>query len=455
MNKFNELRSAIGRPPRSIQLAVTLALTASVSACYTPAAKNDFARDGSVPWWCKGSPDLNEQDCVALSWNLDVGNTLAHNYPTVAAVTAGGGTERTDRPDNIGVAYSAPYGGATFSPGAPNVLLYGGNAPTSRLVGVAWEISSEAAPEGFPGDRDVWTQNPNTGNWWLTAWIVRGHENQPDVFAASHPCLTNTGSILTSTADACFLASHTEPFEVVVTNDDGYSATGIDALVEGLYGLPNVVVDVVAPFANQSGAGSAETRPEYVLTGNAVSTLSGRPAIGVTSNDPLRTTGSGTPADTVVYATKTLLLSPDVVLSGINLGQNMGPATALSGTVGAARKARQVGVPAIATSQGGFAPPFDFPTGVTATLALLERWRLGQELDTVNSVLNINIPTCATGYSVRGTLYTVVAPDMLGRNYLTQDCSSTVTAINDDVDAFNHGYISITDAGAKKPPNWP
>jgi 5'/3'-nucleotidase SurE len=455
MNKFNKLKVALGQPPGSVKAAVVLAMTASVSACYTPAAYHDYTRDGSVPWWCKGSPDLNQEECAAVSWNLDVGNVLANAYPTVAAVTGAGGVERADRPDNIGVAYTAPYPTGAFNPNAPNVLLYGGSSSTSRLVGVAWEISSDTAPEGFPGDRDVWTQNETTGNWWLTAWTVRGHENHPNVFAAAHPCLTNTGTTLTSTTDACFVASHTEPFEVLVTNDDGYAAGGIDAVVEGLYGLPNVVVNVVAPLANQSGSGDQVTRPGYVVTPSAVTTLSGRPATALSSNDPQRPNGSASPADTVNYGLHTLLLSPELVVSGTNLGQNMGPVVGASGTIGAARTARRTGVPALATSSGGIAPPNDFPTAAAATMALLESWRIGQEVNTVNSVLNINIPTCAPGFSVRGTLHTVVAPDMLGRNYLAQDCSSTVTAINDDVDAFNHGYIGITDVGANKPPNWP
>ena len=455
MNKFNKLQTALERSPGAIKFAAVLALTASVTACYTPAALHDYAREGTTPWWCKGSPDLDQQECGNFSWALDVGNTLANAYPTVSSVTAAGGVERVDRPDNIGVAYSAPYGTGTFNPNAPNVLLYGGSDPTSRLVGVAWEISSETAPDGFAGDRDAWTRNATTGNWWLTAWIVRGHENQPNVFASSHPCLTNTGTTLTSTTDACYMASHPEAFEVLVTNDDGYAAAGIDAIVEGLYSLPNVVVNVVAPFANQSGAGESVTRPGYVVTPIAATTVSGKPATALSSNDPQRSGGSGSPADTVIYALNTMLLSPDLVMSGINLGQNMGPATAASGTVGAARVARRSGVPAIATSAGGIVPPNDFPTATAETLALLERWRIGQELNTINSVLNINVPTCAAPHTPRGTLYTVVAPDMLGRNYLAQDCASTVTVINDDVDAFNHGFISITDVGDRKPPNWP
>ena len=87
-------------------------------------------------------------------------------------------------------------------------------------------------------------------------------------------------------------------------------------------------------------------------------------------------------------------------------------------------------------------------------LALLEQFRLGLTVDTSTSVLNINIPSCSVG-AVRGTLHTVVAPDLLGRNYNAANCTSTQTIINDDVDAFNHGFIAITDMGAVKPPNWP
>jgi 5'-nucleotidase len=148
-------------------------------------------------------------------------------------------------------------------------------------------------------------------------------------------------------------------------------------------------------------------------------------------------------------------LSPEIVISGINQGQNMGSIVGLSGTVGAARTARRNGVPAIATSQGGIAPPNDYPTGVTATLALLEEWRLGRTVNTTASVLNVNIPTCAVGFSVRGTVQTVVATN--STNYTLQDCSSTAPAnsVISDIDAFNKGFIGIADVGVSKPPNWP
>ncbi|MEZ5570811.1 MAG: 5'/3'-nucleotidase SurE [Halioglobus sp.] len=456
MNKISRLVTSFGSSrPRIIKSALLLTLATLVSGCYTPMAQRDYVRDGTVPWWCKGSPDLTQQECVAVSWNFDIGLYVASQYPTVAAIQAAGGTERTDRPANIGVAYARAAVPTTFNPNLPNVQLYDGNTPSSRLVGVAWEISSASAPDGFAGERDIWTQDANTGNWWLTAWIVRGYENHPNLFAASHPCLTTTGSILSSTADACFVASHTEPFERVVTNDDGYSAPGIDALVEALYGLPNVTVHVVAPLANQSGSGDSVTRDGYVVSASAVTTPGGKPATAISSNDPQRPNGSGSPADAVLWAIYNMNLTPEIVLSGMNQGQNMGPVVGASGTVGAARTARRNGIPAIATSQGGIAPPNDFPTGAAATLAFLEEWRLGRTVNTVKSVLNINIPTCAATFSPRGTLQTVVAPDLLGRSYVNQDCASSVTTINDDVDAFNQGYIGIADVGVNQPPNWP
>ena len=461
MNKINQIETKTGSFRRTAtKAALLLGLSTFVTGCYfTPAAVRDYARvGGTTPWWCEGSPDLNQTDCQNFSLNLDFGMFFAGLHPTLSTLTAAGGIEIVDRPANIGVAFSNGSIPTSFNPNVPNVLLYDGSNPTSRLVGFAWEIDSDTAPDGFIGDRDVWSQNSTTGNWWLTVWVVRGHENHPNVFAASHPCLTSTGSILTSTSDACFTASHTEPFEILVTNDDGYSAAGIDAVVEGLWALPNSVIHVVAPFANQSGGGGNITNPPFAISGSAVTTLSGRAATAVSSSDPAKLpSGSGWPADAVLFALRTtdMSLSPELVVSGINEGQNMGSITPLSGTVGAARRARSNGVPAIASSQGAFGPPPDYATGTAATLALVEEWRLGRTVNTPGSVLNINIPTCAVGFSVRGIVQTVVATNTT--NYTLQDCSSTAPAnsVISDIDAFNKGFIGIADVGVSKPPNWP
>ena len=449
MNKIKELSISYARFRRcSAKTLVLIALAAIVGGCYTPAAYRDFTRDGTVPWWCKGSPDLVQQECLEFSLSLDTAVNAGSAYPTLSLYTAAGATEIVDRPSDVGVAYTRVVTPSTFDPNAPNVLLYDGTTPESRLVGVAWEINDAVAPEGFAGARDVWTQNTTTGNWWLTAWIIRGYQNHPDVFAASHPCLTSTGSILTSTNDACYQAAHTEPFEILVTNDDGYAAAGIDTLVESLYGLTNVSVQVVAPFANQSGSSDQITKKPFILSASNIVTASGKPGTAISNTDlsPPRN-GSGSPADAVLYGLRVMNLSPDIVLSGINQGQNIGPLSNFSGTVGAARTARRNGVPALATSQGGFTPPNDYPTGAAATLALLEEWRLGRTVNTTSSVLSTNIPTCAVG-SNRGSVNTIVAAELkAGQSYTTQDCASTQTTIRDDIDAFNFGFISITDVG--------
>ena len=137
-------------------------------------------------------------------------------------------------------------------------------------------------------------------------------------------------------------------------------------------------------------------------------------------------------------------LAPDLVISGINEGQNMGPIIPLSGTVGAAKWASRGWVPSIATSQGGGAPA-DFGAGAEATLEVLEQFRLGEIMNDVSLVTNINIPTCAAG-AIRGTVDTVVASSLAGRNYLLQDCTSTLPVENviDDIDAFNNGFVGIT-----------
>src|SRR3954464_9874399 len=114
-----------------------------------------------------------------------------------------------------------------------------------------------------------------------------------------------------------------QPLKVLVTNDDGYAAVGIDAVVEGLRALPDTEVTVVAPLANQSGTGGKTT--DGPLTVTDVKTASGYPAKAV----------DGFPADTIIWAIDQhgIDFTPDLVVSGINFGQNIGPAVDISGTV--------------------------------------------------------------------------------------------------------------------------
>lgn len=121
---------------------------------------------------------------------------------------------------------------------------------------------------------------------------------------------------------------------ILVSNDDGYSAPGLEALVKALEGLGDLTV--VAPETNHSGASNSLTlnRPLSVRTAS-----NGFIAV------------NGTPSDCVHVALTGLMdTRPDLVVSGINNGANMGDDTLYSGTVAAASEGYLFGIPAIAFS---------------------------------------------------------------------------------------------------------
>ena len=123
--------------------------------------------------------------------------------------------------------------------------------------------------------------------------------------------------------------------KILICNDDGYQATGIVALYEALRTIADV--EVVAPEQNNSAKSNALTlhSPLYVHT----------------AANGFRYV-NGTPADCVHIALTGLLgYRPDLVVSGINNGANMGDDTIYSGTVGAAMEGYLFGIPAIALSQ--------------------------------------------------------------------------------------------------------
>jgi 5'-nucleotidase len=122
---------------------------------------------------------------------------------------------------------------------------------------------------------------------------------------------------------------------ILISNDDGYLAPGINALADALAAIADIVV--VAPDSNRSGASNSLSldRPLSVQkAGNGFYFV------------------NGTPTDCVHIALTGMLdFRPDLVVSGINNGQNMGDDTLYSGTVAAATEAYLFGIPAIAFSQ--------------------------------------------------------------------------------------------------------
>lgn len=229
-----------------------------------------------------------------------------------------------------------------------------------------------------------------------------------------------------------------EPIRILVTNDDGVGADGIDAVVEGLRTLEGVEVTVVAPATNQSGSGGQTTTG--ALSAAAATTKSGFAATAVT----------GFPADAIVWAIdqKGIDFRPDLVISGINAGQNMGPAVDISGTVGAARAAVARGIPALAASQG-LGDPIDFAAGRQQVLAWLKAnmAAIGDGTLSTATVANLNVPTCTAG-SVRGQVDVPPATTTAGYTDVP-NCTSTATAPTDDIQAYLIGYAPLSALSVK------
>ncbi len=225
--------------------------------------------------------------------------------------------------------------------------------------------------------------------------------------------------------------SDDEPLTILVTNDDGVDAEGLATLVDGLAALDGVELVVVAPAEQQSGTGGSTTE----------GTLTTSPA---TVGEQEATAVDGFPADTIRVAFDDLGVEPDLVVSGINEGQNLGPAADLSGTVGAARAAVERGVPALAVSQGTGAT-FDYDAAVPLVVEWIEDSRGALVAgDEPVEVTNINVPSCAAG-EVRGLVG--VEPDLggdLGDSLGEQDCESTVPEddLTTDVEAFLAGFAT-------------
>src|ERR687889_1766936 len=160
---------------------------------------------------------------------------------------------------------------------------------------------------------------------------------------------------------------------ILLSNDDGYFAPGLEHLAAAL--APHAEVTVVAPERDRSGSSNSLTldRP-----------LSVRRA----ANGYLYV--NGTPTDCVHLAVTGLLEElPDVVVSGINYGANMGDDTIYSGTVAAATEGFLLGIPSVAISlvaEGGG----HFETAARIACDLVERFRTRPLAQPV--LLNVNVP---------------------------------------------------------------
>ena len=160
---------------------------------------------------------------------------------------------------------------------------------------------------------------------------------------------------------------------ILISNDDGYFAPGLACLAKHLSAIAEVTV--VAPERDRSGASNS-------LTLNRPLSLR-RAASGFHYVD-------GTPTDCVHMAVTGMLdVQPDIVVSGINAGANMGDDTIYSGTVAAATEGFLLGVPAIAISMSKHDPEH-FDTAGRVAVELVQRFM--QDAKPNPWLLNVNVP---------------------------------------------------------------
>ncbi len=161
---------------------------------------------------------------------------------------------------------------------------------------------------------------------------------------------------------------------ILISNDDGYQAPGIIALAQALAQIAEVTI--VAPERDRSGASNS-----------------------LTLENPIRATRmdngfirvDGTPTDCVHLAITGLLeQEPDMVVSGINSGANLGDDVLYSGTVAAAMEGRFLGLPAIAVSLVAQHTAQHYATAARVACALVQR--LSAEPLPADTILNVNVP---------------------------------------------------------------
>jgi 5'-nucleotidase len=175
---------------------------------------------------------------------------------------------------------------------------------------------------------------------------------------------------------------------ILLTNDDGISAPGLQAARRALVELDGIEVDVIAPDSNRSAIGRGITT-RAPLTVEEVSFEDGR--VGYATD--------GTPVDCVRFAELGLVGGrPDLIVSGINHGANLGDDITYSGTVAAALEGIILGIPAVALSQqssagglGYVSGKFDFTVGAAFTAQLVSC--LIEESMPEATLINVNFPT--------------------------------------------------------------
>lgn len=235
---------------------------------------------------------------------------------------------------------------------------------------------------------------------------------------------------------------------ILITNDDGVNAPGLLSLKQALEAVARV--EVFAPDRNWSAASRTRTFHKPLRV-DEVRLLDGSRGYAA----------SGTPSDCVSLALLGLLdRVPDLIVSGINDGLNLGRDVSYSGTVAAAMEGVRSGVPAVAVSfdTGGDRSQTPDYAPSAAFAARFARFLLDQPSLPKNIVLNVNVPYAPVGRRLDCRVtrlggeaysnYLVTGKDPHGRNYywvtgdpLTKESTEAETT---DIGAISAGFVSIT-----------
>lgn len=225
--------------------------------------------------------------------------------------------------------------------------------------------------------------------------------------------------------------------EILLSNDDGVRAPGLRALAEALGALGQVTV--VAPDRNRSGASNSLTLEQPI---RAQTEADGFVCV------------EGTPTDCVHLAITGLLeTEPDMVVSGINAGSNLGDDVLYSGTVAAAMEGRFLGLPAMAISLAG-TELVHYDTAARVAARLVQR--LTDDPLPADTLLNVNVPDRPfdelAGYRVarlghRHKAEPVIrSTDPRGRPiyWVGPPGDEEDAGPGTDFDAIRQGYVSLT-----------
>ena len=228
---------------------------------------------------------------------------------------------------------------------------------------------------------------------------------------------------------------------ILISNDDGIFAPGIYALWEAMSEIGDTIV--VAPNTEKSAVGHAITISDPIRI-EEVKRSNGFKGFSV----------NGTPADSVKIAVKSIMENkPDIIISGINAGANVGQSLLYSGTISAASEGSLLGIPSIAISLDALRD-MDFSTSKVVAKKIVNKvleYGLPNE-----TLLNVNIPKDTEGgikgYQItyQGAIYFKddfeKREDPRGRIYywMTGDVKDTDTKLESDGVAIKEGYVSIT-----------